>query len=51
MDALEQALRGWERPIIGRISRGRYLLDVRTLTGGDMEEILRALSHILSDKG
>ncbi|BDF72250.1 L-seryl-tRNA(Sec) selenium transferase [Oscillospiraceae bacterium] len=51
VDALEQALRGWEKPIIGRISRGRYLLDVRTLTGGDMEEILRALSHILSDKG
>lgn len=43
VDALEEALRGWETPIIGRISRDKYLLDVRTLTEGDFAEIVRAL--------
>ena len=45
--ALETALRAWETPIVGRVSHDRYLLDPRTLTAGDWEEILRALDAIL----
>ena len=47
VDALEQALRRWETPIIGRIRKDRYVLDPRTLTDEDWEEIARALSAIL----
>ena len=48
VDALEQALRGWETPIIGRIRRDRYVLDPRTLTQEDWDEIVRALTAILT---
>ena len=47
VSALEAALRRWETPIVGRVSHDRYLLDPRTLTAGDWEEILRALDAIL----
>ena len=47
VSALEEALRAWETPIVGRVSRNRYLLDVRTLTTADWAEIVRALDAIL----
>ncbi|HIY20961.1 MAG TPA: L-seryl-tRNA(Sec) selenium transferase [Candidatus Flavonifractor merdigallinarum] len=47
LDELEKALRGWETPIVGRIRREKYVLDPRTLTEADGEEILRALDAIL----
>lgn len=46
VDELEAALRAWEVPIIGRIRHGKYLLDVRTLSGADMDEIVCALGQI-----
>ena len=48
VDALEQALRGWETPIIGRIRKDRYVLDPRTLTDEEWDEIARALTTILT---
>ncbi len=47
-DALESALRRRERPIIGRISQGRYLLDVRTLRVEDFAYIETAVREVLS---
>ena len=44
-EALEPFLRGWEVPIIGRIHRGKLLLDVRTLLPGDEDVIAAALSR------
>ena len=41
---LEAFLRGWRVPILGRIHRGKLLLDVRTLLPGDEEEIAAALA-------
>lgn len=41
---LEAFLRGWRVPILGRIHRGKLLLDVRTLLPGDGEEIAAALA-------
>ena len=38
----------WENPIVGRVSRNQYLLDVRTLTDADWAEIIRALDTILN---
>lgn len=42
---LERRLRGWRTPIISRVFHGKLLLDVRTLTGEDMDEIAEALAH------
>ncbi|MEG2118764.1 MAG: L-seryl-tRNA(Sec) selenium transferase, partial [Pseudoflavonifractor sp.] len=42
-DALEQVLRRWRVPIVGRISHDKLLLDVRTLTEDDMAEIISAM--------
>lgn len=36
VDGLEARLRGLERPIIGRIAKERYLLDVRTLAEAEL---------------
>lgn len=47
LDALEEALRGWETPIVGRIRHEKYVLDPRTLTEEDGAEIARALDAIL----
>lgn len=44
-EELEQFLRGWETPVIGRIHRGKLLLDVRTLLPGDEDIIAAALSR------
>ena len=38
-EALEAHLRAWRVPILGRIHRGKLLLDVRTLLPGDEAEI------------
>ena len=43
-EPLEAFFRGWRVPIVGRIHRGRLLLDVRTLLPGDEEEIGAALA-------
>ena len=43
-ELLEAFFRGWRVPIVGRIHRGRLLLDVRTLLPGDEEEIGAALT-------
>ena len=48
VDGLEQALRAWEVPIVGRISHDKYLLDVRTLTEDDWADIQQALDCILN---
>ena len=42
-EELEAFLRGWRVPILGRIHRGKLLLDVRTLLPGDGGEIAAAL--------
>ena len=44
-EELERFLRGWETPVIGRIHRGKLLLDVRTLLPGDKDIIAAALSR------
>ncbi len=44
-DRLEAALRGNATPIVSRIHKGRVLLDVRTLTAEDMDDIVEALSR------
>lgn len=45
VNALEQALRGLERPIIGRITGDRYLLDVRTLWDEDFSYIAEMMGE------
>ena len=47
VDGLEDALRRRETPIIGRISQGRYLLDVRTLRDGEFPDIEAAVREVL----
>ena len=42
VDAFERAMRCRVRPVIGRISREKYLLDARTLWQKDFEEIAEA---------
>ncbi len=49
VEDLEEGLRTWSVPIIGRVNRGRYLLDVRTLVQEDWDELERALDHILGE--
>lgn len=44
-EELERFLRGWETPVIGRIHRGKLLLDVRTLLPGDEVVIAAALAR------
>lgn len=46
--ALEQRLRGWTTPIVGRVRREQYVLDPRTLTEEDWAEIMRALASVFS---
>ena len=48
VDQLEQRLRLGEPPIVGRIRRDRYVLDVRTLTAADWDEIEAALSRLFN---
>lgn len=44
-EELECFLRGWEVPVIGRIHKGKLLLDVRTLLPGDEAVIAAALAR------
>lgn len=44
-EELEGFFRNWLPPVIGRIHRGRLLLDVRTLLPGDEADIAEALSR------
>ena len=44
-EELERFLRGWETPVIGRIHRGKLLLDVRALLPGDEAVIAAALAR------
>ncbi len=46
-DALEAAMRLRERPVIGRIDHGCYLLHVRTLKEGDYAYIVSALAEAM----
>lgn len=45
-DHLERRLRGFETPIIGRISKDQLLLDLRTLDDEDLPLVARALAAI-----
>lgn len=47
-NALEEALRCREKPIIGRISDGHYLLDLRTLFPADFPYIVETVSSVLA---
>lgn len=42
-EGLEAFLRGWETPVVGRIHRGKLLLDVRALLPGDEDVIAAAV--------
>lgn len=46
-DGLEERLRRRDRPIIGRISHGQYLLDVRTLLEEDFQAIADAVEEAI----
>ncbi len=46
-DCLEEALRKRDIPIIGRISKGQYLLDVRTLSEADLPVIEEAVREVV----
>lgn len=48
VDELEQRLRLRETPIVGRIRRDRYVLDVRTLSDCDWDEIECALAQLFN---
>lgn len=48
VDALEEALRRRERPIIGRITHEQYLLDARTLWEEDFDYIAQAAAEVLA---
>ncbi|MGQ9632250.1 MAG: L-seryl-tRNA(Sec) selenium transferase [bacterium] len=43
---LDGALRNCDPPIVARISRGRLIMDARTIGAGDMKTIIRALKDI-----
>jgi len=43
---LEQKLRASPLPVIGRISQGEFLLDLRTLSDQEIPEIITALQSI-----
>ncbi|MBE6990536.1 MAG: L-seryl-tRNA(Sec) selenium transferase [Ruminococcaceae bacterium] len=47
VNALEEALRRRERPIVGRISAEQYLLDVRTIDPADFVYIAEAAAEVL----
>ncbi len=48
VDQLEEQLRQRQVPVIGRISHGRYLLDVRTLQEDDFAGIVQSLKEVLA---
>ena len=50
VDELQEKLRLWEMPIVARISEGELLLDMRTLSTGDLVVTRMALIDILGLK-
>ncbi len=48
VDALEEKLRLREKPIIGRINKEQYLLDVRTLMERDFEYLAGSVAEVLA---
>ena len=44
---LEERLRGGEPPLVGRIERDRFLLDVRTILPGQVADVAEALDRAL----
>lgn len=49
VDALDCRLRSLDVPIIGRIEKDRFLIDVRTLREGDEPDLVAGLSDVLRD--
>ena len=49
-EELEGFFRKWKTPVIGRIHKGRLLLDVRTLLPGDMDIIAAALARLKEER-
>ena len=49
--ALERRLRGGSLPVVGRIERGRLLLDMRSLPASQDDDLERALRHALDPSG
>ncbi len=47
VDTLEQRLRHADVPVVGRIAKGRYLLDVRTISEEEIPVIVRGVSEAL----
>ncbi len=47
VNRLERSARGWNPPIIGRISRGRFLLDLRTIQPSDDPAVISCLKACL----
>ncbi|MDH4122282.1 MAG: L-seryl-tRNA(Sec) selenium transferase [Deltaproteobacteria bacterium] len=45
-ETLAAALRGANPPVIGRVSEGRMLLDLRTLLDGDLEDLAQVLTSL-----
>ena len=46
---IESRLRGGEIPVIGRISKGAFLLDPRTIQDQELEELARALAALATE--
>jgi L-seryl-tRNA(Ser) seleniumtransferase len=47
---IEAALRNFEVPVIGRISKGAFLLDPRTILDADLEDLAAALAALAGGK-
>jgi len=46
---LDQALRSLAVPVVGRIEKDRFLIDVRTVQEGDEKDLVAALGEVLQD--
>jgi L-seryl-tRNA(Ser) seleniumtransferase len=47
---IEAGLRGAEVPVIGRISKGAFLLDPRTILDQDLEDLARGFAGLINNK-
>jgi L-seryl-tRNA(Ser) seleniumtransferase len=48
VDALDQRLRRAATPVIGRIADARLILDMRTVTEGDLDALIQALRGLVT---